>query len=71
MGNKKDMIWRIEIFTTKEKNELLKTYELTTMNEIAYILNMKSALISNYYHKLIKPRGVLEYINISQKQLVF
>ena len=41
-----------------------------TMGDIAYVLNLKSSVISNYYHGLIKPRGVLKYINIYQKQIV-
>ena len=70
MGNKKDMIWICEIFADKSKSQILKVYEFPTMNEIAYVLDMQSCTISNYYHKLIKARGVLQYINIYQKQLV-
>jgi hypothetical protein len=70
MGNKKDMAWVLEIFTTLDKTEILKVYEFMTMGDIAYVLNLKSSVISNYYHGLIKPRGVLKYINIYQKQIV-
>ena len=57
MGNKKDMAWVLEIFTTLDKTEILKVYEFMTMGDIAYVLNLKSSVISNYYHGLIKPRG--------------
>ena len=70
MGNKKNMVWVLEIFTTAEKTEILKVYEFMTMSDIAYVMNLKSSVISNYFHELIKPRGTLKYINIYQKYIV-
>ena len=70
MGNKKDIVWVCEIFSNLDKEQLLKVYEFPTMSEVAYVLGMPASVISNYYHKLIHPRGVLRYINIYQKQLV-
>ena len=70
MGNKKNMVWVLEIFTTAKKTEILKVYEFVTMSDIAYVLNLKSSVISNYFHELIKPRGTLKYINIYQKYIV-
>lgn len=71
MGNKKDIVWVCEVFSTFEKEVLLKVYEFPTMSEVSYVLGMPASVISNYYHRLIRPRGVLRYINIYQKQLVF
>ena len=70
MGNKKNMVWVLEIFTTAEKTEILKVYEFMTMSDIAYVLNLKSSVISNYFHELIKPRGALKYTNIYQTYIV-
>ena len=69
MGNKKDAVWIVELFTSKTKNKRLKVYELNTIKEIAYIFNMKPSTISNYYHSLIRPRGALQYANIYQRKI--
>ena len=70
MGNKKDMIWVLEIFANTDKSAILKVYEFATIRHVAYVLNLKPSTISNYYHSLIRPRGVLQYLNIYQKRLV-
>lgn len=69
MGNKKNSVWVVQLFTTKEKHELLKTYEFATVREIAYVLNVKPSTVSNFYHQLIRPRDVLNCVNIYQKQI--
>ena len=66
MGNKKELIWYLTIFYNEEKSEVFKTFKFNTIKEISYILDMKPQVISNFYHKLIKPRGVLKYCNITQ-----
>ena len=59
MGNKSGLIWYLVIFTNEEKNEVFKVIKCNTIKEMAYYLNMDTQIISNYYHKQIKPRGVL------------
>tara|TARA_R110001592_G_scaffold42590_2_gene138300 strand:+ start:1527 stop:1739 length:213 start_codon:yes stop_codon:yes gene_type:complete len=66
MGNKSGLIWYLVIFTNEEKNEVFKVIKCNTIKEMAYYLNMDTQIISNYYHKQIKPRGVLKYCNITQ-----
>ena len=66
MGNKKGLIWYLTIFTSEEKTEVFKTITCGTINEMSYYLDMKPQVISNYYHKQIRPRGVLRYCNITQ-----
>ena len=69
MGNKKNSIWVVEVFTDVIKDELLKVYEFSTMAEIAYVLDMKPSTVINYFHGLIKPRGNLLYINIYRRPI--
>ena len=69
MGNKKNSIWVVEVFTDVIKDELLKVYEFSTMAEIAYVLDMKPSTVSNYFHGLITPRGNLLYINIYRRPI--
>ncbi len=66
MGNKKDLIWYLTLFTDIEKTNPFKVLKCNTINDIAYLLDMPSQTISNYYHKQIKARGVLKYCNITQ-----
>ena len=70
MGNKKDRVWVLELFGSQDKSEILKVYEFCTMGDIAYVLNMKTTTLFNFYHNLIKARGVLEYVNIYPKNIV-
>lgn len=66
MGNKSGLIWYLVIFTNEEKNEVFKVITCDTIKEMSYYLNIDCQIISNYYHKQIKPRGVLKYCNITQ-----
>jgi hypothetical protein len=43
MGNKKAiMIWRLMLYENIQKTVVFKTYEFSTMQEIAYVLNQKA-----------------------------
>ena len=66
MGNKKGLIWYLVIFDSQEKSNVFKVLECSSVKEMGYYLNMDSQIISNFYHKQIKPRGVLKYCNITQ-----
>jgi hypothetical protein len=60
MGNKKNCVWILELFANKDKTELLKVYELQTMRDVGYVLDMRPTTVSNFYHNLIHAR---EYTN--------
>lgn len=66
MGNKKGLIWYLVLFTSEEKTEVFKTIPCNTIKEMSYYLDIKSTTICNFYHKQIKPRGVLKLIGITQ-----
>jgi|TARA_R100000455_G_C6128084_1_gene26520 hypothetical protein len=66
MGNKKGLLWYLVLFTNENKNEVFKTIPCKTIKEMSYYLDIKPSIISNYYHKQIKARGVLKYCNITQ-----
>jgi len=66
MGNKKGLIWYLVLFTNEEKTEVFKTIPCNTIKEMSYYLDIKPQVISNYYHKQIKARGVLKYCSITQ-----
>ena len=66
MGNKKDLVWFLILFTNIEKTEVFKIIPCNTIKEMSYYLDITPSIISNYYHKQIKARGVLKYCNITQ-----
>tara|TARA_R100001086_G_scaffold243116_1_gene171608 strand:- start:7354 stop:7566 length:213 start_codon:yes stop_codon:yes gene_type:complete len=66
MGNKKGLVWYLTLFQDLEKTIPIKTIPCKTIKDISYLLDLPSSVISNYYHKQIKARGVLKYCNISQ-----
>jgi citrate lyase synthetase len=62
----KNIRWLLFIHTDLEKQKLFKVLDFQSIKEIGYILDMKPQIISNYYHNLIKERGVLKYCIIYQ-----
>ena len=66
MGNKKDLIWYLILFTSETKQEVFKVINCYSIVEMGYYLDMKPQHISNFYHKLTKPKGILKYVGITQ-----
>ena len=60
------MSWLLFVFYDKDKNDLLKVLECETIKDIGYLLNLKPSIVSNFFHKLIKSRGLLEYCYLYQ-----
>tara|TARA_R100000963_G_C4534308_1_gene34304 strand:- start:27 stop:233 length:207 start_codon:yes stop_codon:yes gene_type:complete len=52
--------WVLWLFEGEEKKELLKIMEFKTIRDIGYVLDLEPQLISNWFHKLINPRGILK-----------
>ena len=52
--------WILYLFEDEEKSELFKIMEFKSVKEIAYVLDMKREVISNFFHGLILPRGILK-----------
>lgn len=58
--------WILHLYTDENKEELVKVMEFQTIKDISYVLDIDSQIISNYFHGLIKPRGVLKYCVLYQ-----
>ena len=52
--------WILYLFEDEEKSELFKIMEFKSVKDIAYVLDMKREVISNFFHGLINPRGILK-----------
>tara|TARA_R110000751_G_scaffold183541_1_gene290188 strand:+ start:2140 stop:2322 length:183 start_codon:yes stop_codon:yes gene_type:complete len=59
-------MWVLSVYKDKNKKELLQTLKFGTINEVGEVLELKPQIISNFYHNLIKPRDILEFITLSK-----
>ena len=66
MGNKKDLSWVLIIFTDMNRKTIWKIFVFDTIKDLSYTLGINPQIVSNYYHRLIKERGILQYCNIYQ-----
>lgn len=62
----KKNFWYVYLFETEDKTDIFKIMKFDTINEMSEVLQIKPAVLSNYFHGLIKPRGVLKYCMIYQ-----
>jgi len=58
--------WVVYLFTSEEKKDILKIMEFRSINEISVVFDIPSQTISNCFHGLIKPRGMLKNCMIFQ-----
>jgi|TARA_R110002094_G_scaffold68576_1_gene77940 hypothetical protein len=52
--------WVLYLFEDEENKEIFKILEFKTIKEVSYVLKIEPSVISNWYHGLINPRGVLK-----------
>ena len=58
--------WLVHLYTDKEKTDLFKIMEFSTIKECSEVLNIPAQTISNFFHGLINARGILEYCILYQ-----
>ena len=58
--------WTLHLYKDIEKTDLVKVMDFNTIKDISYVLDIDSQIISNYFHGLIKQRGVLQYCVLYQ-----
>jgi len=57
-------LWIVQIYYDIEKKKFYKNIECNTLKEVAYITNSNIYDVSNYYHKITKPKGIYKYLTI-------
>ena len=60
------MKWALILFDSVEKSRIVKILYLDRMADIAYICGEPAQRLSNLYHGIIRPSGVLRFIHIEQ-----
>ena len=58
--------WYVYLYEDKNKTDIFKIMKFNTINEMSKVMGLKPAVLSNYFHGLIKPRDILEYCMIYQ-----
>ena len=58
--------WFLILFKDDKKSEIFKVLECKTIKEVAYLLDLKPQIVSNFYHNLINARGNLKYCVLYQ-----
>ncbi len=58
--------WIIYLFEEPEKINILKIMEFRSVIEISEVFDVPAQTISNCFHGLIKPRGILKNLVIFQ-----
>ena len=58
--------WVLYLYEDDEKKELFKIMEFKTIKEVGYTLDIEPSIISNWFHSLINPRGILKCCSLFQ-----
>tara|TARA_R100000231_G_scaffold93737_1_gene70361 strand:+ start:85 stop:288 length:204 start_codon:yes stop_codon:yes gene_type:complete len=58
--------WILHLYKDIEHTDLIKIMEFDTIKDCSDVLRIETQIISNYFHGLIKPRGVLKYCILYQ-----
>ena len=62
--------WILYLFETDEKRELLKIMEFKTIKDVSFVLGVDASVISNWFHGLIHPRGILKNCVLHQSVVI-
>ena len=62
--------WVLYLFENNEKRELLKIMEFKTIKQVSFVLGVNASVISNWYHGLIHPRGILKSCVLQQSVVI-
>ena len=65
MGRKNNL--RIlNLYYDTHKKDYIKTIELNTLRDLAYVIGVELYDVSNFFHKITKAKGIFEYITITK-----
>tara|TARA_R110000824_G_scaffold38002_5_gene116459 strand:- start:318 stop:530 length:213 start_codon:yes stop_codon:yes gene_type:complete len=65
----KKNFWYLYLFDKPiddDTKDIFKIMKFDTINEMSEVIAIKPNILSNYFHGLIKPRGILKYCIIYQ-----
>jgi len=56
--------WLLLIFADMRHEELVKRMWFERMVDLAFVLDIQTQNVSNFYHGLVKSKGILNYCEI-------
>ena len=62
--------WILYLFESNEKKDLVNIMEFKTIKQVSFVLGMNASVISNWYHGLIHPRGILKSCVLQQSVVI-
>ena len=62
--------WILYLFESSEKKDLLKIMEFKTIKDVSFVLDVDASVISNWFHGLINPRGILKNCVLHQSVVI-
>jgi len=62
--------WILYLFESKDKTDLLKIMEFKTIKDVSFVLGVDASVISNWFHGLIHPRGILKNCVLHQSVVI-
>tara|TARA_R100000655_G_C2892476_1_gene177344 strand:+ start:53 stop:256 length:204 start_codon:yes stop_codon:yes gene_type:complete len=62
--------WILYLFESSEKTDLLKIMEFKTIKDVSFVLGVDASVISNWFHGLINPRGILKNCVLHQSVVI-
>ena len=65
----RNIYWYLYVFNDEEKKDLVKIMKFSKIKELAYVVDLPTSVVSNYFHNLIYARGLLKYCYIYQTKI--
>ena len=62
--------WILYLFEGEDKTDLLKIMEFKTIKDVSFVLGVDASIISNWFHGLIHPRGILKNCALHQSIVI-
>ena len=59
-------MWQLTVYADEGQTEIAATWRFARMKDAATVLGVKPSALSNYYHQLIRPRGILAFCAITK-----
>ena len=57
-------LWIIQIYYDISKKNFYRNIDCNTLKEVAYITDTEIYDVSNFYHRITKPKGIFEFLTI-------
>ena len=57
-------MWHVMVFEDENHTTLVRVLQLRTVKDVGALVQLPATTVSNFYHRLIKPKGALHYIQM-------